>query len=34
VPGCPGEGGGVDCHTDPGRWWWWDYYMKRVRRFA
>ncbi|MDP8929957.1 MAG: N-acetylmuramoyl-L-alanine amidase [Actinomycetota bacterium] len=21
-------------HTDPGRWWWWDYYMKLVRRYA
>jgi N-acetyl-anhydromuramyl-L-alanine amidase AmpD len=34
VPGCPGEGGGVSCHTDPGRRWWWSYYMKHVRRFA
>jgi N-acetyl-anhydromuramyl-L-alanine amidase AmpD len=35
VPGCPsGEGGGVDCHTDPGPWWRWDHYMKLVWRFA
>ena len=34
VPGCPSEGGGVGCHTDPGRWWWWSYYMKHARRFA
>jgi N-acetyl-anhydromuramyl-L-alanine amidase AmpD len=34
VPGCPGEGGGVDCHTDPGQWWWWDHYMRLVRQYA
>ena len=34
VPGCPGEGGGADCHTDPGEWWWWDRYMELVRQYA
>jgi N-acetyl-anhydromuramyl-L-alanine amidase AmpD len=34
VPGCPGEGGGEDCHTDPGSLWWWGYYMRLVRRYA
>jgi N-acetyl-anhydromuramyl-L-alanine amidase AmpD len=34
VPGCPGEGGGEDCHTDPGQWWWWDHYMTLVRQYA
>jgi hypothetical protein len=27
VPGCPGSGGGVNCHTDPGPYWNWDKYM-------
>ena len=34
VPGCPGEGGGESCHTDPGQWWWWDHYMRLVRQYA
>lgn len=31
VPGCsnPG-GGGVNCHTDPGRYWNWTYYMNQI----
>jgi len=31
VPGCsnPG-GGGVNCHTDPGKYWNWSYYMSQV----
>ena len=30
VPGCSGTGGGVNCHTDPGKYWNWSYYMSRV----
>ena len=33
VPGCPGPGGGVNCHTDPGKHWNWDRYMRMVRRY-
>lgn len=33
VPGCPGAGGGVSCHTDPGRHWNWDRYIKLVRYY-
>jgi N-acetylmuramoyl-L-alanine amidase-like protein len=34
VPGCgnPG-GGGVSCHTDPGRYWNWARYMRLIKRF-
>jgi N-acetylmuramoyl-L-alanine amidase len=32
VPGCPGAGGGVDCHRDPGRYWNWERYMRLIRR--
>ena len=31
VPGCSGAGGGVSCHTDPGRHWNWIRYINRVR---
>lgn len=31
VPGCSGAGGGVGCHTDPGRHWDWSRYINRVR---
>jgi hypothetical protein len=31
VPGCPGPGGGVSCHTDPGRYWNWKRYMRMIR---
>ncbi len=34
VPGCPGPGGGVDCHTDPGKYWNWKKYMDLVRGYA
>jgi hypothetical protein len=34
VPGCPGAGGGVNCHTDPGRYWNWKKYMDLVRGYA
>ena len=35
VPGCPGTGGGgVSCHTDPGRYWNWNKYMDLVRGYA
>ncbi|WP_228282153.1 N-acetylmuramoyl-L-alanine amidase [Rubrobacter tropicus] len=34
VPGCPGTGGGVSCHTDPGSGWNWDKYMSLVRSYA
>lgn len=34
VPGCSGGGGGVGCHTDPGRHWNWSKYMRLVRRYA
>ncbi len=33
VPGCPGAGGGVDCHTDPGKYWNWKKYMRMVRHY-
>jgi hypothetical protein len=33
VPGCPGTGGGVRCHTDPGRYWDWDRYLRLIRRY-
>jgi N-acetylmuramoyl-L-alanine amidase-like protein len=33
VPGCPGAGGGVSCHTDPGRHWNWDWYLRLIRRY-
>lgn len=34
VPGCSGgSGGGVSCHTDPGRHWDWERYMYLIRRF-
>jgi hypothetical protein len=33
VPGCPGLGGGVGCHTDPGRYWNWDRYLRLIRRY-
>jgi hypothetical protein len=33
VPGCPGKGGGVSCHTDPGRNWQWDRYMRLIKRY-
>lgn len=34
VPGCPGAGGGVSCHTDPGPYWKWSRYMDLVRGYA
>lgn len=34
VPGCSGGGGGVGCHTDPGRYWNWTKYMNMVRSYA
>jgi hypothetical protein len=34
VPGCPGAGGGVSCHTDPGRYWNWERYMRLIRRYS
>jgi N-acetyl-anhydromuramyl-L-alanine amidase AmpD len=33
-PNDPLEGGGIDNHTDPGRYWNWGFYLKLVRRFA
>ena len=33
VPGCPGSGGGVGCHTDPGKHWNWDRYMRLIRHY-
>ena len=33
VPGCPGPGGGVSCHRDPGRHWNWHRYMRLIRRY-
>jgi hypothetical protein len=33
VPGCPGNGGGVSCHTDPGKHWDWSRYLRLVRRY-
>jgi hypothetical protein len=34
VPGCPGSGGGVSCHTDPGRYWDWSRYLRLVRYYS
>ena len=34
VPGCSSGGGGVDCHTDPGRYWNWHKYMDLVKGYA
>lgn len=34
VPGCPGAGGGVSCHTDPGSGWNWTKYINLVRSYA
>jgi hypothetical protein len=33
VPGCSGKGGGYSCHTDPGRYWDWDKYLRLVRSY-
>lgn len=33
APGCPGGGGGVSCHQDPGQHWEWGRYMDLVKRF-
>ena len=33
VPGCSGSGGGVGCHTDPGRYWDWAKYLNLVRYY-
>ena len=33
VPGCSGWGGGVSCHTDPGKHWDWSRYMHLVKYF-
>jgi hypothetical protein len=33
VPGCPGPGGGVSCHRDPGRYWNWERYMRLIRNY-
>jgi N-acetyl-anhydromuramyl-L-alanine amidase AmpD len=33
-PNDPLQGGGIDNHTDPGRYWRWNYFMKLVERFA
>lgn len=33
VPGCPGNGGGASCHTDPGRYWNWDKYLRLVKSY-
>jgi hypothetical protein len=33
VPGCPGSGGGVSCHTCPGRYWNWKRYMRLVKYY-
>lgn len=34
VPGCPGQGGGGSCHTDPGRHWNWNKYLRLVRKYV
>ena len=34
VPGCPGSGGGADCHTDPGKNWRWSRYMDLVKGYT
>lgn len=33
VPGCPGPGGGANCHTDPGRHWNWRRYMRLIHYY-
>ena len=33
-PNDPTQGGGIDQHTDPGRYWRWGYFMDLVERFA
>jgi N-acetyl-anhydromuramyl-L-alanine amidase AmpD len=33
-PNDPLQGGGIDNHTDPGKYWRWNYFMKLVERFA
>jgi N-acetyl-anhydromuramyl-L-alanine amidase AmpD len=33
-PNDPLQGGGIDRHTDPGRFWKWGYFMNLVQRFA
>lgn len=33
-PNDPLQGGGIDNHTDPGRYWNWPYFMRLVRAFA
>jgi len=33
-PNDPAQGGGIDKHTDPGRFWRWGYFMNLVERFA
>ena len=33
VPGCSGSGGGVSCHTDPGKYWDWEKYLRLVRDY-
>jgi N-acetyl-anhydromuramyl-L-alanine amidase AmpD len=33
-PNDPTQGGGIDQHTDPGRYWHWGYFMNLVERFA
>jgi N-acetyl-anhydromuramyl-L-alanine amidase AmpD len=33
-PNDPSQGGGIDQHTDPGKYWRWGYFMNLVERFA
>ncbi|MDQ3863877.1 MAG: N-acetylmuramoyl-L-alanine amidase [Actinomycetota bacterium] len=33
VAGCPGPGGGVGCHKDPGKYWNWDRYMRLISHY-
>jgi len=33
VPGCSGPGGGVSCHTDPGRYWDWSRYLRLIKYY-
>jgi hypothetical protein len=33
VPGCSGAGGGVGCHTDPGRYWNMNRYRRLIRQY-
>ena len=33
-PNDPLQGGGIDNHTDPGKYWRWSYFLKLVERFA